>query len=103
MKVLRVKRFKIYKNIYTIKYVDKIPTDKNLFLFGQANTIDKEILIATEGENKSLSTDTIKLTLLHELVHVILDEGCYNNESGNEPLVEWLAKGFKELLDKNII
>lgn len=103
MKVLKTKKIKIFNNIYTIKYVDEIPNDNDRFTFGRTNTIDKEILIATKGTNKNLPLNNIKLTLLHELVHVILDEGCYSEECANEPLVEWLAKGFKEIIDKNII
>lgn len=103
MKILKIKKIKIFNNIYTIKYVDKISNDNDRFTFGRTNSIDREILIATKGINKNLSLNSIKLTLLHELVHVILDEGCYSEESANEHLVEWLAKGFKEIIDKNII
>ena len=40
-----------------------------------------------------------KITLLHELIHAILDEGQYHNSSENEPMVEWLARCLKSLMD----
>lgn len=40
-----------------------------------------------------------KITLLHELIHAILDEGQYSNASNDEPMVEWLARCLKSLMD----
>ena len=46
-----------------------------------------------------MSKDDMKLTLLHELIHAVLDEGQYGNVSADEPMVEWLARCIKSLLD----
>lgn len=40
-----------------------------------------------------------KITLIHELIHAILDEGQYGNASNDEPMVEWLARCLKSLMD----
>ena len=43
MKTTKQKRIKIFNNTYTIKYVDKIKSDEDKFLFGVTNVIDKYI------------------------------------------------------------
>lgn len=104
MKTIKQKRIKIFNNIYTIKYVDKIKSDEDKFLFGITNVIDKHIYIATKNDNnKKLSNVEIKTTLYHELIHAILSEGAYEKESDNEPLVEWIAKCLVQLNTNNII
>lgn len=45
----------------------------------------------------------MKLTFLHELMHVILSTGQYNNCNNDEPLVEWLARCIYSLKNQNII
>lgn len=40
-----------------------------------------------------------KITLIHELIHAILDEGQYHGSSADEPMVEWLARCLKSLKD----
>ena len=51
-----------------------------------------KIKIATKTtDGKSLSEKTIKLTLLHEIMHAICGTGQYNAYSEDEPFIEWLA------------
>lgn len=89
---------------YTIKYVDIIKDNKDVFIFGNTDIVNKCIYIATKnGNGKKLSDVTIKTTLYHELVHVILCEGAFDNISKNEPLVEWTAKCLIQLRKNNVI
>jgi len=46
-----------------------------------------------------MSKSETKITLLHELLHAILDEGQYFAQSEDEPMVEWLARCLKSLMD----
>lgn len=104
MKTTKQKRIKIFNTTYTIKYIDKIENNENKFVFGRTNTVDKHIYIATKSyNNKKLSNVEIKTTLYHELIHAILSEGSYENETNDEPLVEWIAKCLVQLSTNNII
>lgn len=40
-----------------------------------------------------------KIALIHELIHAILEEGQYSDPSSDEPMVEWLARSIKSLID----
>ena len=62
------------------------------FIFGRAYSENNKILIATkDSKGNILPETTIKLTVLHEIMHAILIAGQYNSCSDDEPLVEWLA------------
>lgn len=99
------KKFNLFGSKYTIEYVDEIETeDENVFRFGQTNSAGQKILIAKNNYwGKPMSKDDMKLTLLHELIHAVLAEGQYGNVSDDEPLVEWLARCIKSLIDQKII
>ena len=49
---------------------------------------------------KSLSEKTIKLTLLHEIMHAICGTGQYNDYSNDEPFIEWLANCIYSLKEQ---
>ena len=88
--------FKIFNSIWTVSFVDKIPFEESEenegFLFGRTYSENNKILIATkDSKGNILPETTIKLTMLHEIMHAILITGQYNSCNNDEPLVEWLA------------
>lgn len=99
------KTIKIFNTSYKLRFVDKIePKEEGDFTFGICDSASCTIEVATKGtDNKPLKDDVIELSLLHELVHAILNEGQYKNSSNDEPLVEWLAKCLKHLIDQQVI
>lgn len=97
--------FKIFNSMWTVSFVDKIPfeeSEKNEgFLFGRTYPENNKILIATkDSKSNILPETTIKLTVLHEIMHAILIAGQYNSCSDDEPLVEWLANCIYSLLEQ---
>ena len=88
--------FKIFNSVWTVSFVDKIPLEESEenegFLFGRTYPENNKILIATKGSKGNILPETtIKLTVLHEIMHAILITGQYNSCNNDEPLVEWLA------------
>lgn len=98
-------KFDIFGTEWSIKYIDKIDQESNdTFCLGRTNYSDHTILISKKNlEGDNITNSEIKITLLHEIVHAILGTGQYNTASNDEPLVEWLARCIKSLLDQKII
>lgn len=97
------KKFKFINSIYELKFVDRIGNQDEV-IFGQLDPDLKQILIATKDVNgNTYKENQIKNTILHELIHLIFFEGQYHECYEDEPLVEWLAKSIKLLIDKKII
>lgn len=97
--------FKIFNSMWTVSFVDKIPLEEyeenKGFLFGRAYSENNKILIATkDSKGNILPETTIRLTVLHEIMHAILIAGQYNSCSDDEPLVEWLANCIYSLLEQ---
>lgn len=102
---LKDRKFRFMNSIYTIRFVDRIPTvGEGVTFFGQFNADKKEILIGTKSEEGKPYPETqIRNTLRHELMHMIMFEGQYLNSYSDEPQIEWLAKSIGILLEKNIL
>ena len=101
-----MKEFKLFNTIWKIEYVDSIETNSNgeeQFSYGQANPLDHTIKIARYVGDVKQSKEDIKLTLLHELVHIIFITGQYNSCNSDEPLVEWIANCLMSLKDQKIL
>lgn len=90
---------------YTLKYVKKIQQEqKDCYIVGVCNSSKNLIEIATHDiDGKPIKEDYIKTTVLHELIHAILNEGQYSNASSDEPLVELLAKCLFNIIFKQKI
>ena len=74
------------------------------FYFGISNAIYKEIKISTKlPNNTKVNNDSLQETYYHEMLHSILDEGQYKEESDNEPLIEWMAKCLLQLKKQNAL
>lgn len=102
---MKSKEFDLLGTKYTIQYIDKIETEEEgLFRSGSTNPAAHRITLARlDFDGKPMDKSEAKITLLHELIHAILDEGQYHNSSENEPMVEWLARCLKSLMDQKVI
>lgn len=98
------KEFDLFGAKYTIEYTDKIEAEEGLFRSGTTNPAAHKITLAKLGfDGGPMDKSTAHITLLHELIHAILDEGQYHNSSADEPMVEWLARCLHSLITQKII
>lgn len=98
------KKFDLFGTEYSLEYVDKIEAEEGLFSLGKTNSAANAIQIARKGYNgQPIDSKEHRITLLHELLHAILDEGQYLNSSSDEPMVEWLARCLVSLIDQKVI
>lgn len=102
---MKKKEFDLLGTKYTIQYVDKIEVEEEgTFRFGTTNPAAHKITLAKLGyEGKPMDKNDAKIALIHELIHAILEEGQYSDPSSDEPMVEWLARSIKSLIDQKII
>ena len=99
IKKLHNKKINIFNTYYTIKVVDNVISEDRE-IYGQTDYINKTILIAKTLNGNTLKEADLLLTLLHEITHSIFGEGQYLQASSDEPLVEWTAKCFYQILFK---
>ena len=100
------KKFKVFGEPWKIQWTKCIvcPNNPEMWRFGETNNATHTIRISQESvEGIPVPERTQELTKMHELVHVILDEGQYLEESQNEPLVEWIAKCLVSLKEQNVL
>lgn len=97
MEIISQRPFKYFDIEWTIKYVDEIPHENEHFFYGQTKFDKREILISKNLNDSPVPEIIQQRTLYHELAHIILEEGMYNEASGDEPLVEWIGKSLYEL------
>ena len=97
------KQFDIFGTVFTIKLVDTLDEDDNNLHYGITECNTKEIRISKEVMKAKQPDSDIYITLVHEIIHAILDTGQYLEESQKEPLVEWLARCIISLLKQDIL
>lgn len=97
------KQFDIFGTIFTIKLVDTLDEEDKLLHYGLTEGNTKEISISKEVMKAKQPNSEIYVTLVHEIIHAILDTGQYLEESQKEPLVEWLARCIISLLKQDIL
>lgn len=97
------KQFDIFGTTFTIKLVDTLDADDNLLHYGLTEGNTKEISISKEVMKVKQPDSEIYVTLVHEIIHAVLDTGQYLEESQKEPLVEWLARCIISLLKQDIL
>lgn len=97
------KQFDIFDTIFTIKLVDTLDKEDNLLHYGLTEGNTKEISISKEVMKVKQPDSEIYVTLVHEIIHAVLDTGQYLEESQKEPLVEWLARCIISLLKQDIL
>lgn len=103
---IKNKTVNIFGTKYKILFVDNANPDigEGEYSFGICDSTRFIIRISIKDiDGKPLSEDIIKISLLHELFHAILNEGQYRGSSDDEPLVEWLAKCTNSILNQKVI
>ena len=103
---METKKFKIFGEPWDIKWIDciKNPENPEAWKFGETDTGEHLIRISTQTiKGKPIKARSQEVTKMHELVHAILDEGQFLEESVNEPLVEWLAKCLVSLKEQKML
>lgn len=104
----RNRKFRIMDSVYSIKFVDRVPLmenqDPESVNFGVCNVDKKEILIGLkDSDGNPYREEQVMNTLRHELMHIVMFEGQYNNCYNDEPLIEWLAKSLGVLLKQKVL
>ena len=97
------KQFDIFGTVFTIKLVDTLDKDDNNFHYGLTEDNIKEIKISKEVMKAKQSDSEIYITLVHEIIHAVLNTGQYLEESQKEPLIEWLTRCIISLLKQDIL
>lgn len=97
--------FNLFGTVWKVKFVDKIHLNEDdSWPFGITNFTTHVILIAKKTkDNDVIPKSELRITLVHEILHAILDTGQYLEETRNEPMVEWMARCLIPLIDKNLI
>lgn len=88
----------IFGSKWKLKFVDKIDLEDDSNPDGITDANKRLIAISTNR-----SDNEIIITLLHELIHAILDTGQYLNSSQNEPMVEFVARSLYSLTKQGLI
>lgn len=90
---LHNKKVDLYGTVYTIKIQDAIKeNENNKEYYGLCNHSEKVIYVARTFYGKKVSKSAMYITLLHEVMHSIFNEGQYKSCNNDEPLVEWCAR-----------
>lgn len=97
------KQFDIFGTVFTIKLVDTLDEDDKLLHYGLTEGNTKKIRISKEVMKAKQPDSELYVTLVHEIIHAVLDTGQYLEESQKEPLVEWLARCIISLLKQDIL
>lgn len=103
---METKKFKIFGEPWKIKWVKCItnPDNPEQWRWGETNNATHLIRVSQECiDGTPIPFRTQEITRFHEMVHVMLDEGQYCQESQNEALVEWLAKCLVSLKEQNML
>lgn len=88
----------IFGSKWKLKFVDKIDLEDDSNPDGITDANKRLIAVSTNQ-----SDNEVMVTLLHELIHAILDTGQYLNSSQNEPMVEFVARSLYSLTKQRLI
>lgn len=97
------KQFDIFGTTFTIKLVDTLDDKDNMLHYGLTEGNTKEIRVSKEVMKAKQPDSEIYITLVHEIIHAVLDTGQYLEESQKESLVEWLTRCIISLLKQDIL
>ena len=97
------KHFDIFGTVFTIKLVDTLDEEDKLLHYGITEGNTKEIRISKEVMKAKQPDSEIYVTLVHEIIHAVLDTGQYIEESQKDSLVEWLSRCIISLLKQDIL
>lgn len=88
----------IFGSKWKLKFVDAIEIDDGASVDGLTDSTNR--IISVDVNQTKNEAD---ITLLHELIHAILNTGQYLNASRDEPMVEFLARGIQSLIKQGVL
>lgn len=88
----------IFGSKWKLKFVDKIDLEDDSNPDGITDANKRLIAVSTNQ-----SDNEVMITLLHELIHAILDTSQYLSSSQNEPMVEFVARSLYSLTKQGLI
>ena len=88
----------IFGSKWKLKFVDKIDLEDDSNPDGITDANKRLIAVSTNQ-----SDNEVMITLLHELIHAVLDTGQYLDSSQNEPMVEFVARSLYSLTKQGLI
>lgn len=92
---MKNKSFPVAVNICGLAYkVERVPY-KTVDAFTSATIVHEEQKIYV---NEAISDEKARIALLHESIHGILSNGCFERENQDEILVQHLANGLYQFL-----
>lgn len=98
IKEFKNKTINIFGSKWKIMFVDSIEVEDGASVDGLTDSTNRVISICTKQ-----TKNEIEITLLHELIHAILNTGQYLQSSKDEPMVEFLARSFLALIKQGIL
>ena len=107
MKEWKNRTIDIFGIEWNIVFEDRIflldENNEESLVFGSTDHENHLVRVALHNSKGTrLSDSVITNVLYHELIHAILQEGAYE-ETMNESLVEYLAKGISTLVKQKVI
>ncbi len=93
-------KFTVFGTEYTIVETETpTPLDNGASQYAVCKSQEYTVeLTRTTVEGKQIPTSEREKMLVHEIVHAILNEGGYADESNDEPMVDWLARNVYDIL-----
>lgn len=103
MKEYKNRTIKIFDTQWKIKFLDKVYNCNNNWVFGLSVGAERTLYVSLKDDkDKPLKDSEIQDTVIHEVLHAILDTLCFFDVSNNEPAIEWLTKCLIQLEKQGI-
>lgn len=85
------KTIDIFYQDWDVNFVEDIPNDGNIFVYGRCEGSDRTIWIRTKDrDGEDISQTELQRTLIHELLHAIAMQGGFYQEM-TEQMVEFTS------------
>lgn len=103
MKEYKNRTIKIFDTQWKIKFLDKVYNGGDHWVFGLSVGAERTLYISLKDEKDNpLKDSEIQDTVVHEVMHAVLDTLCFFEISNNEPAIEWLTKCLVQLEKQGI-
>lgn len=88
-------KFEIGGKLWTVTYPERCESN----VLGETYYANLSIECAKRiNRDTDIPYDSVVNTFFHELAHAILGSACYDEESGNEQLVQCIADGIHQFI-----
>lgn len=102
-KIVKTKHLNIFGSDWKIQWVTGIIEDNGHTYSGMTWHSKKTVQVSvTDDDGKPIPKQEVGETLLHELMHASLGEGCYW-DINTEPFVEWMAKCMYAIIKSKLL